>query len=578
MSELPSSLRPWSAALAAFVPELALALGPTLRGLATALGPMRPQPADQGEAPDGFSGLSRRGSYERLLLSEWALADELPDEFLRRAATSEHLFLQLDRPMPRKGRRCVAWFDAGPDQLGGPRIVQLALLVVLARRAEQAGAALEWGHLQGDALHTGADQAGLQAMLAGSSARDPRSSTLDLLARSGPIASGDELWLVGGARTPDLRGASRMVLAEPLDRPDEIDVTLIRAHGPSRRLALPLPAPHLRTRLIRAPLSADAALPPAAQPVGDDGDELRFSPSGKWLIRPEHAGRIVARPLAQGKARRFTYAAHRWQPLALGFRRKTIGLFRHVSQAGYAIIASGTAPREFASDELHYPDDGQLLEVVDLGSSEATGTWFRDQAGVVWAWTGVGQPRAVGLRCVMLGATRRGPLWVSSEPESVLYGARFGSQPPHEICRFDLRGTAAFIGPSLSAHPPPDARHRDTLRVALVGEGHVQIWSDLARPRTREARPVPAHLRIRGLTYATDLGEALLVTDPDGADLRLWSPDGRERRVAPGPVRAAVASQGPVARIAWLLPDGSVWSCDATNGVPTAMIPARSAP
>ncbi len=44
--------------------------------------------------PDGYDGIGRRGSYDRLLASEWLIHDELPDEFLRRVVSGEHAFLR----------------------------------------------------------------------------------------------------------------------------------------------------------------------------------------------------------------------------------------------------------------------------------------------------------------------------------------------------------------------------------------------------------------------------------------------------------------------------------------------------
>ena len=56
--------------------------------------------AGDGE-PDGYDGIASRGIYERLVTSEWLLADEEPDEFDRRAAMGEHTFTRLARPAER---------------------------------------------------------------------------------------------------------------------------------------------------------------------------------------------------------------------------------------------------------------------------------------------------------------------------------------------------------------------------------------------------------------------------------------------------------------------------------------------
>ena len=133
----------------ALSPEnLALTLGPHVARLAAAVGSLRPRGESDGGEPQGYDGLTRRGPFERLLLSEWLYALESPDEFVRRAAFGEQAFLKPAFKQPQGSRRTVVLLDAGPDQLGAPRIAHLALLVVLQRRAEAAGAEFAWGVLQ----------------------------------------------------------------------------------------------------------------------------------------------------------------------------------------------------------------------------------------------------------------------------------------------------------------------------------------------------------------------------------------------------------------------------------------------
>jgi len=140
MIELPAALAPWAAQLSSLPEELALALAPWVGRLALAVGPLSAVQSQRTGEPDGYSGLSRRGSYERLVIGEWGVADLFPDEFLRRAAAGEHLFLDLARREPRGALKSVAIVSAGPAQLGSPRLVHLAALIVLARRAAAAGA------------------------------------------------------------------------------------------------------------------------------------------------------------------------------------------------------------------------------------------------------------------------------------------------------------------------------------------------------------------------------------------------------------------------------------------------------
>src|SRR5919197_166509 len=133
-AELPPALAPWAPALSALTPELAVTLGPMVRRLDDMISTYDPDSGGSGPL-DGYEGLVWRGPPERLLASKWMLADELPFEFLRRAVTGELLYLAPARRRDRGRGRVVILVDAGPAQLGAARLVQLAALVVLHRRA-----------------------------------------------------------------------------------------------------------------------------------------------------------------------------------------------------------------------------------------------------------------------------------------------------------------------------------------------------------------------------------------------------------------------------------------------------------
>src|ERR1041385_9065367 len=145
---LPPSLAPWAGYLQIFPGEVSLALGPIIQRVSMLIGSPQPLLNEKEGEPDGFDGLNRRGTYERLLLSEWMLADELEDEFMRRAVMGEHLFLNRARSSPVGTRASLALFDAGPSQLGSPCIAHIAALIVLANRADTARSTFSWGVLQ----------------------------------------------------------------------------------------------------------------------------------------------------------------------------------------------------------------------------------------------------------------------------------------------------------------------------------------------------------------------------------------------------------------------------------------------
>ena len=112
-SELPPALRPWAESLAFLTVEAALHIGPLVRRLDALVRRHDATHAAQGE-PDGYGGLTNRGHPERLLLSEWLLAEELPLEFLRRAASRELLHINPTFRTPQPEGRVAVFCDVGP--------------------------------------------------------------------------------------------------------------------------------------------------------------------------------------------------------------------------------------------------------------------------------------------------------------------------------------------------------------------------------------------------------------------------------------------------------------------------------
>jgi hypothetical protein len=307
---LPRPLSAWADELARFSADSSAVLGPWLPALERLLGPFaRADPADDGE-PDGFQGLGRRGRYERLALSEWGLLDAAPDEFLRRAGSGEHLFHQIGRTTRRGGRRIIALFDAGPLQLGSPRLAHLAWLLVLARRAQRAGVQLQWGVLQapGRGLRGEADAPAVRALLA---ARSLAMMAPDHLAawaaQLGPPAAEEERWLVSSAGARRAAGAlaagSLGVDESPAPDAAALVIEVGAAAGRARAL-LPLPSSRRCAQLLRDPFPVDVA--PTRRRAEDvtlaAGAQIAFTASGTHLVARLASGDVVGLAIPRREA------------------------------------------------------------------------------------------------------------------------------------------------------------------------------------------------------------------------------------------------------------------------------------
>ncbi|UCE02188.1 MAG: hypothetical protein JSW67_13185 [Candidatus Latescibacterota bacterium] len=256
--QLPVALRPWSTLLSLFPRDIALTLGTLVHRLYAVVGPLRDQPMRGLLEPDGIQGIGQRGLYERLVTSEWLLADELPDEFDRRAAMREHLFYDRDLREPSGTKKSVALFNCGPDQIGAPRIVQLAALILLARRAEAAGAQYLWGVLQDESctLRAGVDPAGIKKFLRG---RTSRILTQERVAAWRELPEGEaqcDRWVIGAAaEIAPWAGINSIEIDDVLAvERDFLHVTVCQPRG-RRTLEVDLPRRNsMRARLLRDPL------------------------------------------------------------------------------------------------------------------------------------------------------------------------------------------------------------------------------------------------------------------------------------------------------------------------------------
>jgi hypothetical protein len=268
MISLPSSLSPWARQLNAFPLELGLALGPLVQRLAGAIQPLHLDDIAGADDPDGFDGLLNRGSYDRLISSDWLLADEVPEEFNRRAAMHEHLFLKIARREPAHAMGSLALFDSGPDQIGSPRLAHLAVLVALLRRAELARANFAWGILQNPemALLKGSSESEIVELLRARSYTAATPNHLEAwLHRAMELNSPEEIWLIGGRvldRIPATPPVSRILVEDVLDPAvRRVSVHVHSLKSKPRGVTLDLPENGACARLLRDPYLLAVAAP-----------------------------------------------------------------------------------------------------------------------------------------------------------------------------------------------------------------------------------------------------------------------------------------------------------------------------
>ncbi len=288
---LPPSLAQWAGYLKIFPEEVSLALHPILQRVSMIISSPQPRLHEKEGEPDGFDGLNRRGTYERLLLSEWMLADELEDEFMRRAVMGEHLFLNRAHSSPVGTRASLALFDAGPSQIGSPRIAHIAALIVLANRADSSGSTFSWGVLQQPETPAFREVNASNIMTLLEARSHCEVSDTQVAAWEEQLAtwSGlDDVWLIGGKRLSRIqteKRSSRLYVEDILEPGKrELILSCNSASGLLSEVTLELPQNNISTRLLRDPFAA--AVPEIQKTAASTytGSGLLFDMTGTKLF------------------------------------------------------------------------------------------------------------------------------------------------------------------------------------------------------------------------------------------------------------------------------------------------------
>ncbi len=296
MSRLPAGLEPWGEALQVLDVELLVGLAPMLRAV-EALLTRHDQRAHETGEPNGYDGMTTRGVPERLLMSEWLMAQEAPEEFLRRAAHRELLHLKTAFTQPRSGGEHVLLVDAGPHQHGVPRLVQLAILIVVQRRASAAGSGLRVGILGDPADRWLTGELGhllttwrQRRQSTGPTAGDIEARLNALTAEGSTSTTADHVWLVAGPTLAAQPHEVRHVITVTEGAYSAAGVSEATVHCDGERVELPLPhhsvaVQALRTAQFRS--SSAPSLPYAAPPAaaGTLRQPLFASTSPRLLLR-----------------------------------------------------------------------------------------------------------------------------------------------------------------------------------------------------------------------------------------------------------------------------------------------------
>lgn len=398
--QLPEALQPWRPWLEWFAPEHLPLFADLLGRLNPLLGPLRGRHQGGVPEPDGLGDLHRRGPYERLLSSEWLLADEVPDEFLRRAVGGEHMFLAPQYRAREANRLIVVLFDAGPLQLGAARLVHLALLMLLARRAEEAGAQLRWGILQGTpVLHELDSAAQLKRLL--------EARTYEVV--------GDNHWLAWRDALADLAVGECWVVGQRLPHTDpkvcthrvqitrSLDGLSLWFALQSRRVSLPMPDERQAVRLLKGQFD-NASHTPAPTAAGRVARVVLTLPpiisgSGNYValrLLDEHGMVVIKLP-------------HKNQKKALEVRRRLWGKHQYVLAAAFnyrslgAVLGDGNvltfwnipglaSVNKPAREEMHLPPGtATFLPAVWLRGQASERLYLLDTNGQLAYWQGPGR-------------------------------------------------------------------------------------------------------------------------------------------------------------------------------------------
>jgi hypothetical protein len=298
---LPQALEAWRDWLTLFPPELTDAIGQMLLRLDPLVGRLKFASHRTNDEPVGIGNIVQRGNYDRLLMTEWLYAEAEPDEFIRRAASNELLFLGTEPDIRLRSQLCIALFDAGPMQLGEPRLAHIVLFILLSRRAEEAGAHFKWGILQHPGvLHETQGREAMKALLNSKSLRNATTVELDswdtLLKQQDKNTC--DCWQISGTHTARLQRATSLITSHVDLFSDEQNRRLhlqLSQRSNQRDVILDLPAEDVVIRILREQFKRIDGLAHVRNAKNRPSQKQapRFASKGYWLAVPQLDGNII---------------------------------------------------------------------------------------------------------------------------------------------------------------------------------------------------------------------------------------------------------------------------------------------
>lgn len=572
MSALPAPLKPWAAQLSLLQRELALALAPWIQRLSSSIGPLSDAQARPTGAPDGYDGVARKGSYERLLTTEWLYADEAPDEFLRRAAQGEHLFSKLAVREPHQARRCLVLFDSGPSQLGAPRIAHLAAFIAFASRCEAAHAQLSWGVLQHLPSHRreGFDKAEGEALLKSRTTREATEADLAGWLRS--MGDADDVWVVGNGLL--LTGASaskvqQVVVSESMEpNVRRLEVTVRRGGRARQSVHLELPPAAVCTSLLRAPFAVEKPKPTPRASRPTQG--LVFGASGNRLFTLGTSGELISVVLPHGTGASVKQIS--FQPPALervvagGWHKGLICITARYDTSGRVlrfVLHSLTKRGEKRVDPLTFEVDDATVSAPEHSLTDITAFSFNGKKRFLFVLEGrlftLADGKAVSSPERVLAHTQRSErllLFTVDDEGRRTVRTLFSNSTP-AVTHLEGLGTARVHFAGGMRYPLP-----------MIGLGALATsptWTMIDHTRLSFGLEVPAGGTVMGVTTPSTWVAGLLVRSEDKKRLLHVSAQGTQTIVETESPIVEVATDFEFPRAAWLDAGGGIGLFDAAN-------------